>query len=59
MFVVLVFLDEIFKENQLIIHRAYEIMGHIHDTKYGLHMHIYLLFFPHGVEKEKVRLTKR
>mgnify|MGYP007088569281 CR=1 FL=1 len=34
-------------------------MGHIHDTKYGLHMHIYLLFFPDGVEKEKVRLTKR
>ena len=34
-------------------------MGHIHDTKYGLHMHIYLLFFPHEVEKEKVRLTKR
>ena len=34
-------------------------MGRIHDTKYGLHMHIYLLIFPHGVEKEKVRLTKR
>ena len=39
-----IFLDEIMKENQLIIYRAYEIMGHIHDTKYGLHMHIYYFF---------------